>query len=273
MRLITLAANMPSFRTVRFNRSGLSFVVGAQKSRKDTPGNRIKTYNGVGKSLMIDLIHYCLGSKPNDAFKKHLPSWEFSLTIEADHREHVIQRSAGEPSNIRLDGEEVTLIKLKEWLQSQAFENLPDVKGLTFRSLISPFIRSGRGAYARFDWADENDAMNPYWPMVRNGFLLGLDLHLAQRKFDLRSRQTALTKTMKLLESDPLFAEVFAEDKAGIELTSLREEETRLAADLRDFAVAEDYRNIEAEANRLKHELELARTRTRQGNRSSRPGG
>ena len=68
--------------------------------------------------------------------------------------------------------------------------------------------------------------------MVRNAFLLGLDLPLAQAKLDLRSRQTSLAKTMKQLESDPLFASFFAEDKAGIELTALREEAARLEADL-----------------------------------------
>ena len=250
---------MPSFKTVEFNRAGLSFVVGAQKSQEDTARNRTKTYNGVGKSLMIELIHYCLGSNANDAFKKHLSAWTFALSIEVDEQTHVITRSAGNPGEILLDEDEIPLKKLKEWLQSKCFETIPDVKGLTFRSLIAPFIRSGRGAYERFDRADESDAMNPYWAMVRTAFLLGLDLPLAQKKYDLRSRQNMLTKTMKQLESDPLFAELLSEDKAGIELTSLREEEAKLDADLRGFSVAEDYKTIQQDANSLKRDVEAAR--------------
>jgi len=259
MRLLKLAANMASFKTVTFNRSGLSFVVGAQKTQEDTARNRIKTYNGVGKSLMIELVHFCLGSNANDAFKKHLPNWIFALSIEVDQQTHVIKRSAGKPTEITLDDEETTLKKLKEWLHSRCFESVPDVKGLTFRSLVAPFIRSGRGAYERFDRADENDTMNPYWAMVRNAFLLGLDLPLAQKKYDLRSRHNALTKTMKQLESDPLFADLLSEDTAGIELTSLREEEARLDSDLRSFSVAKDYQSIEQEANGLKRDVETAR--------------
>jgi uncharacterized protein YydD (DUF2326 family) len=259
MRLLKLSANKASFRTVAFNRSGLSFVVGAKKSPDDSPRNRTKTYNGVGKSLMVELIHFCLGSNANAAFKKHLSDWTFSLAVEIDETTHVVSRSSGTPSDITLNGEEISLKKFREWLLGKCFEPVADVKGLSFRSLISPFIRSGRGAYERFDRADENDAMNPYWAMIRNAFLLGLDLHLAQKKYDLRSRQTSLTKTMKELESDPLFAEFFAEDTAGIELTALREEEARLDADLRGFTVAENYQSIQQDANTLKRDAEAAR--------------
>ena len=259
MRLLKLSANMPSFRTVTFNRSGLSFVVGAQKSADHTPRNRTKTYNGVGKSLMIELIHFCLGSNPNDAFKKYLGSWTFELSVEVDRQPHVIRRNAGDQSELSLDGAKITLAKLREWLLARCFDVVPNVKGLTFRSLISTFLRAGRGAYERFDRAEEHDGLNPYYAMARNAFLLGLDLPLAQAKFDLRSRQASLAKTMKQLESDPLFASLFAEDKAGIELTSLREEAARLEANLRDFSVAEDYRGIQQEADAVKRELEAAR--------------
>ena len=90
MRLLKLSANVPSFRTVTFNRSGLSFVVGAQKNAGDTPRNRTKTYNGVGKSLMIEVLHFCLGSNANEAFKKHLGGWTFELAIEIEQRVPVL---------------------------------------------------------------------------------------------------------------------------------------------------------------------------------------
>ena len=145
MRLLKLSANKSSFRTVEFKPVGLSFVVGQKKVSDDLPRNRTKTYNGVGKSLMLELIHYCLGSNGNDAFKRHLADWVFSLEVDADHKSHLISRSAGRPREITLDGEEISLKHLREWLNARCFETHSQVKGVSFRSLISPFVRSEIG--------------------------------------------------------------------------------------------------------------------------------
>ena len=49
MRLIELTANQASFRPIRFNRKGLTLIVGRHREAKKT--DLKKTYNGVGKSL------------------------------------------------------------------------------------------------------------------------------------------------------------------------------------------------------------------------------
>jgi uncharacterized protein YydD (DUF2326 family) len=259
MRLIALAANVPTFRPVKFNPTGLSIIVGQKKLRSDGTSAKDKTYNGVGKSLLIELIHYCLGSNTNDAFRKHLADWIFTLTIEMDDGEHQIARSAGKPSAIYFDNEKVSLTKLRKRLLQGTFYPVPGIQGLTFRSLIPPFLRSGRAAYERFDRANGADTKNEYWALIRNAFLLGLDLDLAAEKHRLRSRQSQLTKTVKQLESDPVFFELLAEEKAGIELVQLREEESKLENDLHNFTVADDYADVQREANSVKKELETIR--------------
>jgi uncharacterized protein YydD (DUF2326 family) len=259
MRLLKLTANKSSFKPVTFNRSGLSFVLAQRKSPDNSARNRTKTYNGVGKSLLIELIHYCLGSNANDSFKKHLSDWIFTLSVEIDGQESVITRSAGRPSEITIDGDDISLTKLRERLGKAAFEILPGIKGLTFRSLVAPFIRSGGGAYERFDRASPGEAHSEYYALVRNCYLLGLDLSLVQRKHSLRMRQVTLKKTMKQLESDPLFSELLEDETAGIELTQLREDEAKFESDLNSFKVADDYTEIEKEANSLKRQLDATR--------------
>ena len=61
MQLKKLYANKSSFRTVEFNETGLSFIVAKQKNPDNK--NNGKTYNGVGKSLLVKIIHFCMGSK------------------------------------------------------------------------------------------------------------------------------------------------------------------------------------------------------------------
>jgi len=256
MRILKLSANERSFRTVNFKPVGLSLVVAEQKSGKSSP---TRTYNGVGKSLMLELIHYCLGSNKKTAFEKHLKGWIFSLTIDIDGAIHTISRSADKPSEIQLDHSDITLTKLKEFLEGECFDAKPNIPNISFRSIVPRFIRSGRSAYVKFSYASEGEAKNQYGAMLGSAFLLGLDLHLARTKYDLRKRHQKLNDTMKQLEQEPLFAELLAEDTVDIELTALKEQADKLQSDLNAFRVAEDYHEIEEEANRIKRGLDRLR--------------
>lgn len=256
MRLVTLSANKETFRAVNFNATGLSLIVAEQRSPK---ASRTMTYNGVGKSLMLELVHFCLGSNANKAFQKHLKDWVFSLTIEIDGLRHVITRSADNPKELLLDGNKITLTALRNLLEEACFEIPPEVSHVSFRSLIQRFIRSGREAYTSFFFADGGERSDLYGAMLRNAFLLGLDLHLAKRKYDLRQREKKLKETMAQLENDPLFAELIAQDAVEIELTALKEQADKLLRDLQVFRVAEDYHAIEQEANRIKRDLDKYR--------------
>jgi len=256
MRLLRLAANKSTFRTVTFRREGLSLIVAEQKSDKSA---QTSTYNGVGKTLSLELVNYCLGSNKRSGFEKHLKGWEFSLTIDVAGTEHTITRSADKPGDITLDQKELTVSKLKEFLEVAAFESPLTTPHLTFRSIVSHFIRSNRSAYVDFRYAMEGESKEPYGAMLRTAFLLGLDLKLAQTKHDLRNRKQKLKETLKQLEQEPLFAKLLAEDTVDIELTALREQAVTLHEHLTGFRVAEDYHEIETAANRIKWQLDSFR--------------
>lgn len=256
MRLVRLSANQDTFRTVNFNRTGLSLIVAEQRSPRT---NRTRTYNGVGKSLMLEILHFCLGSNANKAFQTHLKEWAFSLTVEIEGREHVIARSADTPKDLTLDEARISLPNLRDFLENASFDLPEGISHISFRSLIQRFIRSGRDAYNSFFFADGSERSNIYGAMLRNAFLLGLDLHLARKKFDLRQREEKLKDTMKQLEREPLFSEFFAQDTIDIELIALREYADKLRRDLQEFRVAEDYHAIEQEANQTKRDLDRIR--------------
>ena len=77
MRLISLTANKESFHPVKFNENGLTLIIGSQKKIEND--NSKRTYNGVGKSLITAIIHYCLGSSKVKDFEDNLKGWEFQL--------------------------------------------------------------------------------------------------------------------------------------------------------------------------------------------------
>ena len=65
MRLIELRANNAGFKTVKFKQIGLSLIVGTRTHpAKESEDER--SYNGVGKSLLVEIVHFCLGSSWRD---------------------------------------------------------------------------------------------------------------------------------------------------------------------------------------------------------------
>ncbi len=103
MLLIKVYSNQPSFKTVEFNKTGLSFVVAKQKN----PGSseQGKTYNGVGKSLLVRIIHFCLGAdaKNYKTFCEKLPEWEFFVEFEIDNEKYTAKRATNNPKKITLN--------------------------------------------------------------------------------------------------------------------------------------------------------------------------
>lgn len=93
MRLIELRANKKSFHNVSFNPNGIT-VIAAIKETQD----QRKTYNSVGKSLTIALIHFCLGSNSNKEYEK-LEDWIFTLDFEIENEKFTAVRSTKNQRN------------------------------------------------------------------------------------------------------------------------------------------------------------------------------
>ena len=95
MKLLSLRANKPSFHPIVF-KDGINIIVGKQVAPLDE--NDGNTYNGVGKSLTLHLIHFCLGANKITSFAQKLPDWEFTLTLAP-----AIEKSAYEPKTPEAD--------------------------------------------------------------------------------------------------------------------------------------------------------------------------
>ncbi|PHX37488.1 hypothetical protein AO263_23450 [Pseudomonas sp. NZIPFR-PS5] len=96
----------------------------------------------------------------------------------------------------------------------------------------------------------------PYTILLRNLFLLGVDVTLAEKKYQLRSRQTQLELFEKNFKTDPFIKEYYTGNKdASLQSGFLEEQVARLTGDLERFTVADDYYDIEKSANQLSAEL------------------
>ena len=255
MKLIELSANKESFKTVPFNKSGLSFIVAKQKNPETSDNS--KTYNGVGKSLIILLIHFCLGAKKEHytSFIEKLPDWVFYLTVEINDEQHVISRKMSEPTKIYFDDEPaMTVDNFYEKMRKLVFSFPVDTQYLTFRNTLPFFIRPLKKSYVDAD--NPSNFHTPYQKLMVNAFLLGLDTNLVQEKYKLRKEQERVEELEKNIKNDDLLKEFFTQDKdVNLKIIDLEDEIDKLRESREKYEVAEDYYDVKIEADSIEKEL------------------
>jgi uncharacterized protein YydD (DUF2326 family) len=255
MQLIKLESNQPTFKTVNFNPMGLSIIVGKQFNPDSK--DRTKTFNGVGKSLIIRLLHFCLGSNKIDEFANKLPDWQFSLTFKINDTEYVVTRAALEQDKVTLNGQLITNTEYKQFLADQLLQNTPK-SNVTLRNVISRFLRPNKAGYS--------DALSPlseesdFAKLIVATFLLGLDSDKVIEKKSLRDeKQKTITKRDNF-KKDDILKDFFSGNKdPQIELIDIEEEIAKLEKSLKSFDVADDYHEVRSKADlasRQKRDIE-----------------
>ena len=222
MYLKKLSSNKEQFHTVEFKK-GLNFIVGR---RKDPNIKELKeTYNGVGKSLIIELIHFCLGSSKIEVFEENLKGWTFTLEFEIYGEEYRVTRECEKQDFVSVNSEIMKVSKYTNLLAEKVFglSNVNKISNVSFRSLISRFIRRYKSSYNKYNTyiAKEKD----YAKLVNNAFLLGIDTNLIQSKMKQKKEMAELQKTKKIVEKDPILKEYFVgNEDLDIEITDLKDE-------------------------------------------------
>jgi len=248
MKLIKLFANQPSFKTISFNRNGLTLILGdGSKDKKEGSSN------GVGKTLALGLVHHCLGANVPSNFKEKLSDWVFSLDFELNGQEHQVKRSA-EGKEIYLNGKKMSLTAYRDWLNNcGAFDLSKQQSNLSFRSLLTRFAR-----YLREDCHEpmKTHKEADVEAQLRTFFLLGLDYEAIANKKAHKKRLDDLKKTIKNWDNDPILHELFrAGNEPKLRLEWLEKEIPRLEKDLAQFDIAENYHGLELEAQKLTQQL------------------
>lgn len=251
MKLIELSANKPSFKTIRFNRNGLTLILGNGSKDKTSEGSS----NGVGKTLALGLIHHCLGANTQSILKDKIPDWVFTLRFEIAGQEHIVERS-GDGKHLFLNNNEMKVTKYRDWLnKSKAFSLSEEKDYLTFRSLIKRFSR-----YLREDC---NNPIETYKEqeveaLLRTFFLLGLDYELISNKKASKKNVDNLKKTIKNWNTDPTLHELFrAGHEPKLRLEWLERKIPSFENDLLRFDVAENFHDLSIEADEKTKQLRL----------------
>lgn len=186
-----IRANHPSFHDVAFD--GGFNVVMADRTQEST---KTDSRNGVGKSTLLEILHFCLGASAKQNSGLLVPAlnnWIFEVGFTAGLQEIIVTRATAEPRVVTIEADAKNLplapqrnfetgalqFGIREWtdvLGQLLFGLSADVGekyGPTFRGLISFLIRRGRDAYSLPFEAHRKQVEAE--KQVVNAFLLGLE--------------------------------------------------------------------------------------------------
>ena len=263
-----ITANHSSFNPVEFT-SGLNVIL-ADRTEASTQKD---TRNGLGKSTLIEIIHFCLGAnvkKGHGLSIEALQGWEFTLEITlAGNRVKVTRAIASpnvvvvdgttngwidEPEHTDLFGVQPTRLRVDQWRASlgRALFGLSTTTGSrnyapSFRSLLSYFIRLGNDAYIEpFRHARQQQ---PWDVQLHIGFLLGLNWEIAAKWQKLKDRERGVKAFRQAIKDG-------ATDYAGGSVGELEAERIQLEGQLdresralQSFKVHPQYRSVQHEAD------------------------
>ena len=94
-------ANKATFRSVKFQ-PGFNVVL-ADKTDKSS---RKDSRNGAGKSVLVEIIHFCLGGSAGTSLKKkELHDWRFTLDLQLGGKELSVTRGLDHPNRVEVVGD------------------------------------------------------------------------------------------------------------------------------------------------------------------------
>ncbi len=255
-------ANDKRFKPVYFKK-GLNVILADRQHDSDEKDSR----NGIGKTTLINIIHFCLGS---DLSRSPLPvdeieDWIFYLDIELCGQPVTAMRGIENPSNIEISGDTsnfpiapevnektgLVFYKLAEW-RNLLGSCLFGIKSTTrakytpsFRSLIPYFIRVGRDAYSEpFSYLRNQKS---WQKQVSNSFLLGLNWEHASEVQILKDKNNAATALNDAINTSI----VHSKGELEAERVRLQKEVEREEESLTTFKVHPKYHELQINANEL----------------------
>ncbi len=273
LKIRSIYANKSSFREIKL-KDGLNLIL-AERSESSTERD---SRNGVGKSTLLEVIHFCLGSSlssRNVIYYLKNSDWQFFLELELGDVSFRVCRSFSSPSQVTLSGELDRLgifessqlfaspehvLSLKAWKDFLGFACFGLSKDIvakkyspTFRALVSYFVRSDRDAY--IDPFTTARQVRTWQKQVFNAYLVGLNWEHASQWEVLREEEKIIRASNKgsSAQSNRTMSEL---ENERVQLIS---QQRRLEKQISSFIVVPEYRVVEVEAREITREMrELA---------------
>ncbi|MBC8579503.1 DUF2326 domain-containing protein [Zhenhengia yiwuensis] len=244
MYLKKLEANKNSvraekFKTIEFDNAEINIILGTV-GHKDKKG---KTVNGVGKTLSLKLIDFCLGAKLNTRDKlSKLEDWEFILDVCIEDKNRSFKRSISDANTVYIDNEDKKLKEFNTWLENELLDNLNTESMVSFRNVISRFLRLPKDGYITWEKCKKKEQDDV--SLLSNSFVLGLNTDVIENKIRIKEQLNDINKTRSIIKNDSSIKESLQGIDVGINLTTLKKDIEKLEEKISKFKIAEGHEEI-----------------------------
>jgi len=267
-----ITANHKSFHSVRFG-PGLNVILAdrtATSMQKDTR-------NGVGKSTLIEIIHFCLGSQSRKGKGLKIDSlkgWVFTLEITLAGKRVKVSRAIDTPNRFVISGDTTGWIEQPDVDKSRGeYTFKPDrwndflgwaLFGVVntddplkyrprYRSLISYFLRRGIDAYA--NPFDHTRHQKPWDSQLHAGFLLGLNWESVSKWQELKDQERGIKAIDTAIKTGVMGGVHKTVGELEAEEVQLEEQVKEESTALQNFKVHPQYEAIQNEADQVTAEI------------------
>jgi uncharacterized protein YydD (DUF2326 family) len=266
-----IRGNKESFRPVEFSPS-FNLVL----AERTTESSERDSRNGLGKSLLIEILNFCLGArgtKGHGVVVEPLDGWvfrvdlrnagsdlAFSRAVADDERRWIYVDSAFDNWPVKpapFDGRARFKVPDQNKLLGRILfgltESIEETKwSPTYRSLVSYVMRRGPDAYLEPFTHDRNQ--QEWDKQVNVSYHLNLNWRDAAGFQDLRAQKKVIDQLSRATQEGALPSYLGSEGALEAERVRLKNEIEQRVQRLATFQVREDYREIEEEASRLTEE-------------------
>jgi uncharacterized protein YydD (DUF2326 family) len=260
-----LLADDPRFKTLAFN-DGLNLVVADVTPKSLDTDSR----NSAGKSSIIELIHFLLGSRAEAGslprkrairdvtFTLHLdwPGLDESLSVSRTGRRPAVVRVQPDVTRATarqqslLDEREISVSEWNRLIEENLFGLKGEHPGISGRVMLSFLVR--RIAAHGFNEATRSFSRQSEADATTNlAYLLGLDWRLASGYRDIAARE-ATRQQLRNAVNDPVWGRIVGStaDLRG-QITVAEQRVTRLRDQIGSFHIVPEYEHVKQRADEL----------------------
>lgn len=264
IRLKKLYSEPAIFDPILFE-PGINIILGEKSEGSD------KT-NGVGKSISIEFLNFCLLKKTNESRISRIPKniieddTKINLNFNIAHNNITVSRKIGTPDMVTIfkNGTEINIDNLDDaskFLGNLYFESFPaQTSRISFRNLLAPIIRDERSEFKDIIKCFDTDKLIPrdFKPHL---FFLGLsiDLYSEIKKIieDLSKKSDYLTETKNILTNN----NEIKVSEAKARLNELEGEVSKINTSMEQLRNNESFEFVQQDIVALETELSILRTK------------